>query len=343
MSTPAARTPHRLSPVVLAAAVTAALALTSCSGPDENARSSAGSSSHASPAAQGVIDLKSAKAAVDAYEKTNIKANAKQDAALLATVEDGMAYVQDRAHYEQWKTWSAADRKQYASPFRYTHRTYLIPKSGTGASSWFAMTATTSDPSHQRGLFVFDKRDGRYKLVAAVWASYKLPIPDVAVDGHGLATAVDPAARVGALTPDAVGAAVTDLDVSGGKREGSRLTSTPASKQAVKEYTDRNSGEDGTWRTANFFSIKVAHPQVYALRTTDGGALVLAPHAFKIEFLHKRFMHGGTIVPGKQEAIYNSAHRPVVTDDYQGQALVALPLTGKARLITRDVQMVDSR
>ncbi|MFE3169212.1 hypothetical protein [Streptomyces sp. NPDC059224] len=340
---PAARTPHRLSPAVLAIALTTALTLTACSGPDDDTHSSAGAASHASPSAQGVIGLKSAKAVVDAYEKTNIRANATQNASLLATVEAGTAYVQDRAHYEQWKTWSAKDRKVYASPFHYTHRSYLIPKSGADAGNWFAMTATTSDPSHERGLFVFDKRDGQYKLVAAIWAAHKLPIPDIAIDSHGLATAVDPATKIGTLSPNAVGDAVTDLDVSGGKREGTHLTSTPASRQAIKEYTDRNAGTEGSWRTANYFPIKIAYPQVYALRTTDGGVLVLAPHAFKIEYLHKQFMYGGTIIPGKQEAIYNPAHRPVITDDYQGQALVALPTTGRARLITRDVRMVDSR
>jgi len=105
----------------------------------------------------------------------------------------------------------------------------------------------------------------------------------------------------------------------------------------------RAKGEQATFSKINYFDGKPAHPRVYALRLADGGALDVFPTSYTIEFLHKRYMSGGRIIPGETEAIYNSERRPVVTDEYQGQALAALAPSRKPEVITWRYAMVDSR
>ncbi|MGW1564108.1 hypothetical protein ACWCQ1_47810 [Streptomyces sp. NPDC002144] len=340
MPQPALRPPHRRPLAALALTVATAITLSACSLGDTGSQHRP---ANASPdtSATGAIDTTTAREVVDAYQAANNAANARQDLKGLARIEAGMAYAQDRADYQQWKTWSSKERARYSSGFRYEQRTYYIPEAGT--ATWFAMEATSSDTAKARGLFVFDRRGGRYKMVAAIYATSKMPIPKIAFDSHGLATAVDPAHKVGALAPQNVTAAVTDLYVTGGTKQGRQLTATPASKEAVRLHDNRNRGKKSSWRTASYFSAQPAHPQVYALRTADGGVLALAPGAYTIEYLHTRYLHGGLIIPGPQEAVYNASHRPVITDEYQGETLVALSPTGRAKLIARDLRLVDSR
>ncbi|MEU0061576.1 hypothetical protein [Streptomyces sp. NPDC006334] len=57
---------------------------------------------------------------------------------------------------------------------------------------------------------IFDRVEGTYKMVASGYAE-STPIPEVAVDGNGLATAVAPSRRVGALAPDSLAVAFEDL------------------------------------------------------------------------------------------------------------------------------------
>ncbi|MET9914378.1 hypothetical protein ABZZ74_48095 [Streptomyces sp. NPDC006476] len=341
MAQPALRFSHRRLLAALALTVTTAITLSACSSGDSGGQHRpAPAAPDTSRRTTGVIDTTAAREVVDAYQAANNAANARQDLKGLARIEAGMAYVQDRSDYQQWKTWPAKERTRYASGFRYEQRAYYIPRAGT--ATWFAMEATSSDAAKARGLFVFDRRGGRYKMVTAVYATGKMPMPKIAVDSHGLATAVDPARKVGALAPKDLTAAVTDLYVTGGSKQGRQLAPTPASKEAVRLHDDRNRGAKASWRTASYFSAQPAHPQVYSLRTADGGVLALAPGAYTIEYLHTRYLHGGLIIPGPQEAVYNANHRPVITDEYQGEALVALSPT-QAKLIARDFRLVDSR
>jgi hypothetical protein len=81
---------------------------------------------------------------------------------------------------------------------------------------------------------------------------------------------------------------------------------------------------------------------MYTLKTADGGVLAVFPSAYTIEYPHKQFLSGGSIVPGKTEAVYNSKSRPVITDEYQGQALVKLTPEGKPQVLAREFRMTDS-
>ncbi|WP_328499637.1 hypothetical protein OG828_49085 [Streptomyces sp. NBC_00457] len=131
-----------------------------------------------------------------------------------------------------------------------------------------------------------------------------------------------------------------DLVETGGKKEGQQLAPT---KEFTKNYTNRTKVKEASFATVKHFDGKPAHPKVYALRLADGGVLALFPSAYTIEYLHKRFMNGGRIIPGPAEAVYNSERRPLITDEYQGQALATLTLTGKPKVLTHRYTMANSR
>ncbi|MGP4049365.1 hypothetical protein [Streptomyces sp. 2A115] len=330
--------PRRRPTALLSLSVLAAAALSGCSaGTDEPGTDRAA----ARPAPKGVITVDAARATVDAFEKANNEANTirgSRGERLLGTVEAGQVHEQSLADYEQIKTWSKDDQKEYGTPHFYTARKYHIPDAD---ESWFAVTVTVT-ATKSDGLLIFDKVDGRFKMVASVYADENTPIPEIAVD-RGLATAVDPSKRVGTLTPNQLADAFEDLAETGGKKKGQQLAPTKATKEFTKNYTNRTKVKAASFATVKHFDGKPAHPKVYALRLADGGVLALFPSAYTIEYLHKRFMNGGTIIPGPAEAVYNSEKRPLITDEYQGQALATLTPPGKPEVITSGYTMVDSR
>jgi hypothetical protein len=332
-----ARTPRTRRSALLSISVLAATALSGCgAGADESSGTDGGG---ASPTPKGVVTAEVARATMDTYEKVNNKANKVRDSKLLATVEAGQVHEQSLADYKQFKTWSKDDQKGYEEPFAYKSRKYYIPDAG---QSWFAVKAT-ADGTKSEALMVFDKVDGRFKMVAAVYGDEKTPIPEVAVDRDGLATAVDPSKRVGTLAPNQLGKAYADLLETGGKKEGRQLATTQATKTYLKYYKDRTTRKEASFSTVNYFDAKPAHPKVYALELADGGVLALFPSAYTVEFLHKQFENGMVIIPGETEALYNSERRAVITDEYQGQALATLSPNGKPMVIAQEDRMVDSR
>jgi hypothetical protein len=323
---------------LLSISVLAAAALSGCSADADDAGTNGAAAASSAP--KGVVTVEAARATVDAYEKANNKANrtrGSRGARLLGTVEGGQVHEQSLADYEQFTTWPKKDQEEYGTEFVFTSRKYYIPD----GQSWFAVRAKSSG-STSEALLVFDKVGGRFKMVASVYADEKTAIPEIAVR-NGLATAVDPAKRVGTIAPNRLGDAFEDLVETGGKKEGRQLASTTATKEFSQRYVSRTKRKEAAFSKINYFDGTPAHPMVYALRLADGGVLAVFPTAYTIEFLHKRFMSGGRIIPGKAEAIYDSERRPVVTDEFQGQALAALAPSRKPEVITWRYAMVDSR
>ncbi|WP_328535111.1 hypothetical protein [Streptomyces sp. NBC_00344] len=329
----------RLRPLAITAlSVAAAVTLNAC-----DAGGADGPTSSASRAPKGVITKAAAKKLLDRYESVNYRSNQARNEKLLSTVEAGQLNAQSTADYEQWKTRTKKDQKKYTSKWSYTNRSYYIPSAGT--ASWFAVKATATADTTYECLLLFDKVGGTYKVVDAVYAKKGL-IPKLATDRNGLATAVDPAKRVGTLSPNQVGDALSDVLETGGKKEGTLLASTADTEAYRKWYTQRDTsttGKDLSWRTLRYFTKDPAHPKVYSLRLANGGALGVFPYAFNAEYLDTRYTSGDRIIPSKEEAIYDSKDRPVVIDVYQGQAIAALTSTGKPRVLGDEERMVDSR
>ncbi|MFC8146575.1 hypothetical protein ACFUKV_33280 [Streptomyces paradoxus] len=332
--------PHTTRPSRLRTAVvgaTTALALTACGG---------GTGSDGDKAAddkpQGVVSQAEAKKIADRYEKVNNKANAAQDAKLLATVEAGQVYAMDKATYTLVKTWPDKEQKAYAKPFSYRDRQYVIPEKGT--ATWFAVRATSSQDSKNSVLLVFDKVGGTHKMVLSLWAGSGEPLPEPAIDKHGLAEAADPGTKVGKLAPTDVGAAYADLLQTGGKKKGTALTSTKPVEKAKKTYqrSSKEGAADGM-ATQMFFAKAPADPSVYALRMADGGVLALFPAAHKQESLLKEaYRSNASLVPNEEQSAFGATRGPLITDMFEGQGMAEL--TPKAaRIAAVDFQHVDAR
>ncbi|MGW7261400.1 hypothetical protein [Streptomyces sp. NPDC054834] len=287
-----------------------------------------------------MVSQTTAKKIVDNYEKVNNQANAVLDGKLLTTVEAGQVYAMDKATYALAATWSGKDKKDYSKSFSYQDRRYVIPAKG----SWFAVQAKSSEAGHDSVMLIFDKVGGTYKMVMSLWADDGQPLPKLAFDSHGLAEAVNPADKVGALAAADVSAAFEDLYATGGAKDGKNLASTKVVKEAVKAYRDSstNGTADGI-ATKRFFAKTPADTSVYALRMANGGVLAMFPTCHNQEALVKEaYRSSRELVPNDEESTLGAHRGPVITDVFEGQGLAEL--TSKtARITAIGWQQVDAR
>ncbi|QQM42719.1 hypothetical protein [Streptomyces liliifuscus] len=318
--------------------LTSTVALTGCGGTADEDDGKAGTKESASAAPKGAVTREQAAKIVDNYAAVNGKANKTRNAKLLATVEGGQLHEQSKADYKTFGTWTKADQSDYEKPFSYQDRTYYLP----AGEDWFAVKATASG-SKTPALLVFDKDGGAWKLVSAVYS--EAPIPAIDTNNHGLATAVAPSTRVGALAPDDVSAAFEDLYETGGKKAGTAIShTTDPAKGALKLYNERDKGNLAKWATKKFFAKDPAYGTTYALRLADGGVLAVVPTAHTQETLLKQqYMGSFEITPNKEESVYNPAKRALVTDTFQGMTLATLPKSGKPSVIAYEYRMTDSK
>ncbi|WP_105973074.1 hypothetical protein [Streptomyces geranii] len=322
----------RQKPLMFATAL--ALALTGCaSGSDDGADAAA-----ASPAAKGAVTEAQAAKILDNYETVNNKANSQQDSALLGTVEGGQLYEQSKADFRVFATKSKEEQAAYKKPFRYTGRKYWIP----AGEDWFAVTTKASD-SKSEALLVFGKQYDDWKLMSSVYSA--APLPEIATDDAGLATAVDADTRVGTLAPNQIPAAFEDLFATGGKKAGTGISqTTEAAKDAIETYTKRDTGKSAGYATTTYVSTPAEFDTVYALRLKDGGALATVPTAYASQYaLKASYRENYNITPTKVEEVFNIRDRDTVVNTYQGTALATLPKTGKPSVIASRYKLVDSQ
>ena len=265
-----------MSTVLLAAA---SLTLTAgCS-------SSSSSSPKTSPtrkAEQPVVSTAQADRIVDTYQSLNNQANARLSTTLLAKAEGGAMLAFDRAYFKQAHGLDQKDVKANLAPFVYVHRTFYIPPAASKAD-WFMMKAQGADLKDGKPgtvwttttrFLVFRHTSGGWRSVVAgdFSGAEQKDVPRIAVDRDGLAQVADPTAKIGSTAPKDLPAQVTDLYVTGGTN--STLTKTKARDAAISDWGDRTSTLDDH----AFADYKKTAPRdgtTYALRTADGGALVL--------------------------------------------------------------------
>ncbi|MGW5132486.1 hypothetical protein [Streptomyces sp. NPDC004135] len=323
----------RLKPAL--AGVALALTLTACGGTDDG--KAAGADADAAP--QGVVTRAAAEKIADHYQEVNNKANAARDAKLLASVEAGQVHAMDKATYTLFETWPEKQRKAYVKPFTYEDRSYVIPRKGT--ATWFAVQARSSEDKDNSVLLVFDKVGGTYKMVLSLWTDGEPPKP--AVDRHGLAEAVDPAAKVGRFAPSDLGAAYADLLATGGTKEGKALAASTPVTEAKKTFQEADTkGTAEGMATKMFFPEPPADPSTYALRTADGGVLALFPAAHKQETLLKeRYRSSASLVPSDEQSALGAIRGDLITDMFQGQGTAVLT-PKSARITAVDFTHVDA-
>ncbi|MFI5804386.1 hypothetical protein [Streptomyces sp. NPDC051561] len=174
----------------------------------------------------------------------------------------------------------AKDRAPYPLPVNPSAAQLYIPRIASQAAfatnstpRWFA-AATTAGTDVWFTVFAERPAQQRWEAVTTVLLNNQPP-PKIALDGNGFATAMD--ANGLPTKPDALKAAVIDNYVTGGQQNAKKvLTPTPASQRQVKIHATAGKGYGDKARTT-FAGVTSSDP-TYALRTADGGTLVLFSH-----------------------------------------------------------------
>ncbi|WP_190085384.1 hypothetical protein [Streptomyces longisporoflavus] len=318
---------------------TAALLLAACSGADstDDTKNARPAPSDGAAGATGVVSRAGAHRIVDRYEKVNNAANKTRNARLLATVEGGNLLERSSAAYEQFETLSAKEQKAYVKPFFYQERRFLIP--ARGEADWFMFIGRSNNSTGAgRSVHVFDKSRDGWRMTVSVPAG--TDFPKIATGADGLATPVAATARTGPHTPADIPDAYEDLWSTGGRKEGRILADNKVAREAREGYRDRNDGWDPRQAGRFFLRSEPEHRDTYALKTAEGGALAVVPLAHQQV---SRVLSGGLeITPDAEGKIYDPRPRPVVIDDFHGQALAHLPATGKPRVLSARYEFVDS-
>lgn len=328
--------PYAVRVEAAAVGLTAALTLTACASDapsSERAPASHTPPATASAAPRSVVSLSEANKILDTYQDVNNRANASQDAKLLARVEAGQLYARSKADFEQFETLSAKERKDYGKPFTFSHRTFYLPAGG----NWFAVQASTTGKNHT--LMVFEKSPATantWKKVVSLFPDKALPPVQAA---GGVADTAPAASTAGELAPQDVSAAVEDLFATGGTKQGAEIDRTSKNaKSILKTYKERGKSL-GPRAKVSFFPATPVHERVYTLRSRDG-VLVIAPLAHNEESLV--LQPGLEITPGKTGSVYDKSPRPVTVDVFQGEALVLLPESGHPDILDYRYALTDS-
>ncbi|MET9869953.1 hypothetical protein ABZZ16_28065 [Streptomyces sp. NPDC006386] len=183
--------------------------------------------------------------------------------------------------YTETEGLPAKDRKPYkAWSYDVAGAKLYIPRLAGGQEGWFAAALSTERGRALSRLAVFAERPQhkRWEMVFVVdLDSQKLP--GIALDREGYATAVT-ATDNKQLAADAnvLRTAVLDNFATGGTNSGSKVFApTKASKQQIKVH-DETGTRFGNQGTTVFDAADNRYNDAYALKTADGGALVLFSH-----------------------------------------------------------------
>ncbi|MFC8419425.1 hypothetical protein ACFUN7_00740 [Streptomyces sp. NPDC057236] len=266
---------------LLTGAACLALALTGCAGEDGPAPARQTPSASASPKPAPALSAAQARDVITRYSKINNKANVDRDRRLLNTVEDGPLYAMSVSDYTETEGLPAPDREPY-KPWSYdlASAKLYIPRLADGQDRWFAAALSSEKGKAPSRLAVFAEQPQheRWEMASVVdLDSQKLP--DVALDREGYATAV--AANDNkhlAADADLLRTAVLDNFATGGTNTGSKVFApTKASKRQVKVHSDAATrfGDKGT---SVFDGADNRFTDAYALKTADGGALIVFAH-----------------------------------------------------------------
>ncbi|MCZ4101287.1 MULTISPECIES: hypothetical protein [unclassified Streptomyces] len=276
--------------------------MTGCSAdngtPEHNPSTSASTAPKPAPA----LSSAQARDVITHYSKINNVANASRDRALLGTVEDGPLYAMSLSDYTEAEGMPAADRKPY-TPWSYDTASakLYIPRLAPGQDRWFAAALAGQKGTAPSRLVVFTERPAnqRWELVSVVDLEDHT-LPDVALDQAGYATAVSANGNQQlAAGPDVLRAAVLDNFATGGTNTGTKVFApTEASKKQIKVH-DKTGTQYGNLGTSVFAGAPNRYTDAYALKTTDGGALILFSHTHTQT---DAVAHAGLqITPGKED------------------------------------------
>ncbi|MFD6434506.1 hypothetical protein [Streptomyces venezuelae] len=181
--------------------------------------------------------------------------------------------------YTETEGLPAGDRKPY-KPWSYdsANAKLSVPRLAAGQERWFAAALSDQKGKAPSRLGVFAEQHKRWELVSVVDLDGQT-LPNIALDQDGYATAVDANGNK-QLAADAelLRTGVLDNFATGGVNSGTKVFSpTKASKQQI-EVHDKTGTRYGKQGTTVFAGAANQYKDAYALKTTDGGALILFSH-----------------------------------------------------------------
>ncbi|MEU1329497.1 hypothetical protein [Streptomyces sp. NPDC005865] len=222
-----------------------------------------------------------ALAAIDRYAAVNNKANADRDRALLDTIEGGPLYAMSVSEYKETEGLTKSERKPY-KPWAYDtpNSKLYIPRIAPGQPRWFAaaLSGTKGKAPNRLAVFAEEPQHKRWEMVS-VADLYGKDLPKVALDADGYASAVAANGNKDvAAGADLLRSGVLDNFATGGQNSGKKVfAASKASKQQIKVH-DETGKQYGSQGTSKFAGGTNRYREAYALKTSDGGALVFFSH-----------------------------------------------------------------
>jgi hypothetical protein len=308
-----------------------------------------GTASPQQPAAEPpAISKADATSVVASYSPVNNKANAAHSDSLLSTVEGGSSYTMDAGAYRF--ELGQSSQPAYVS-FRLTGTTYYIPRLPQGSyPRWFAVKSTyvtTADGKNLGTAYVVFAQNA----AGAPWKDVIEPdilpgqvLPQIAVDSSGYAQSVAPDAGGLDVAPAKIGQVTAEwLDQLAASKSDSVIKDESGNLTDLQDEVFWRSGQGGVPMDATDVHSAPAG-QVFALKTTSGGALVFYTTDAQLTLTPA---NGGTIsglnIPGYYSPA-NSAGLTSATVGYVEQFATYIPPAGSnARDVVADISSIASR
>lgn len=232
-------------------------------------------SGHSSPpAGLPAITRAAAERVLANYWNVNNTANRSRSGALLAAIEAGSSYAIDAGTYRMSRVTDLSGRR-YA-PFTGENPVYYIPRQPAGAyPRWFAARVTyiaLASPQHAIGtgyvLFIQDAKGGAWKNVLEPYLlSSAGPAPTVETDAQGYAIQTVLTSAAGTATSPGQMPQLTARSLDG-------VSAAPRNPGNLADLRGKAYFRAGLPAGSAVTGRHGASGLVFALKTTDGGALV---------------------------------------------------------------------
>jgi len=231
------------------------------------------------------LTLTQAQAVLARYTTVNNSANAQRSKTMLAAVETGSSAAIDAGLYQEQQ---AAGTAPYPA-FGPVQATYYIPRDEPASGSqWFVVqvaNAFRSSPatvtSDEYLLFTRPVPGGAWRNALEPYLLASATAPQVDVGADGMATAISPDAVTVTVAPGQL-PAVTAASLDGTAGNGQASITDPGNLADRADQRYWRAKVTGATVTDTHTAAPGADGQEFALRTTDGGALVFYTDAAQL-------------------------------------------------------------
>lgn len=309
--------------------------------------SHASTSPHPGPKQPPAITKADAERVVSRYSVVNNAANAAHSDALLRTIESGSSYIMDAGSFRF--ALGESTRSPYVA-FTLTNTAYYIPRLPQATyPRWFVVRGSyvTSAGKNLGSTYIVFAQTSP----GATWKDVTEPailpgrtLPQLATDSGGYAESVPPDDTGLNVAPDRIGqATATWLDQVASSTSNTVVEDNAGNLTDLKDLVFWRSGEGGAR-----FDVTDAHAvpadPVFALRTTDGGALVFYTTAARLTLTPP---DGTTISALNIPGYYSPSSSEGLTSaavGYVEQFATYVPPAGHSgRQIVADISSIASR